>query len=114
MSDEGSPSPFSFGTPLENGDLRFSGDGPLMCSIGIEESHPCGTVPGEDIAFVLQPIIDPDNPDHVEDVPSLGLSAQVVAVNDTPLNPVPEPGSLLLMGTGIATLAGRRLRKKSG
>jgi hypothetical protein len=101
-------SPFGF-EQLENGVLRFSGDGPLMCSTDIEApSHPCGTVAGEDIAFGIKPI------DETEDIFALGLTAQVIAVNDTPLNSVPEPASLLLMGTGIATLAGCRLRKKSG
>jgi hypothetical protein len=30
-----------------------------------------------------------------------------------PSAPIPEPGTLLLMGTGIATLAGRQFRRKS-
>lgn len=96
-----SPSGFGF-TTLDNGDLSFSGSGPLMCG-----DHICGTVDGEDIVFGLRPI------DDSEDVFALNLSANVTAVNGTPLNSVPEPTTLLLLGTGVATLAGGRLRRKN-
>jgi hypothetical protein len=33
-------------------------------------------------------------------------------VNGIPNAPVPEPATLLLMGTGLTALAGRRLRRK--
>lgn len=38
-------------------------------------------------------------------------SVRILAVNTVP-NQIPEPGMLLLMGLGVATVAGRRLRNR--
>ena len=62
---------------------------------------------GDDIAFGIKPIDDSRMSSPWD------LTAQVTAVNGTPLNSVPEPTTLLLLGTGVATLAGGRLRRKN-
>ena len=39
------------------------------------------------------------------------FASSVELINDAA--PVPEPGTLMLIGTGIAAFAGRRLRRKT-
>ena len=94
---------------LGGNNFRFSGSGSLMCPSFEGPDHVCGSLTTDDIAFGVRPTYD-ETSDFIF---GLNLTAQVLAVNDQPLNPVPEPTSLLLMGMGIATLAGRRLRRKT-
>jgi len=114
FQNEGGFSQFSF-EQIAPGVLEFSGDGALQCPDAVFEGpqtfHTCGTVTGDDIAFGINPILD-DYGHPTEDVFALGLTAQVTAVNGTPLSSVPEPATLLLMGMGLATL-GHRLRRKN-
>ena len=49
----------------------------------------------------------PDAPDTDSVVYALGFAG----VGGTPIDPVPEPGSMLLLGTGLSALAVRRRRK---
>jgi len=104
FENEGPPSQFSF-IQLDNGDLFFSGLGALQCPDDFaESSHTCGSQAGEDIAFGIRPV------SPYEDLASLALTARVTAINS---NPVPEPATLMLMGTAAAAFAGRRLRRKT-
>jgi hypothetical protein len=78
--------------PLPAGQVRLFGDALF-----------CGDVACVDAVLYIRPLVG-----------EIGnFTARTLEVNGTPINPVPEPASLLLMGTGIATLAGRRLRRKN-
>ncbi len=108
FENEGGFSQFGF-EQIAPGVLEFSGDGALQCADVVFEGpqtfHTCGTVTGDDIAFGIKPIDDYGHPTRTSS--PWDLTAQVTAVNGTPLNSVPEPTTLLLMGTGVATLGGR-------
>ena len=80
---------------LPAGQVRLSGDA-LLCG----DAGPC-----VDALLYIKPLPGSNEVG--------GFTAQALEINGTAVNPVPEPGSLLLMGTGIATLAGRRLRRKT-
>jgi hypothetical protein len=93
---------------LGGNNFRFSGAGFLMCPSDSFEGpdHVCGAEEGDDLAFGVRPT-DSETRDFIL---GLNLTATVLAVND---QPVPEPATLLLMGTAAAALAGRRLRRKT-
>lgn len=85
---------------LMNGLVQLtSPDGPLMCGGGSIESDSTTTQRCEDAIVYIKPL-----PGE-----SLAFQAAVREVNG---HPVPEPATLLLMGTGLTALAGRRLRRK--
>jgi hypothetical protein len=66
--------------------------------------HTCGV--GEDLLLYISPILK--GPNRSEG--PFAFASTVEAVNG---QPVPEPGTLLLMGTGVAALVSRRRRQKA-
>lgn len=96
------PTSFSF-SENEDGTLTFTNDGAQLTCPDFEGdgSHACNSF--DDVLLYLKPVGDIE--------PNLVFTSQVTRVNQTNVNPVPEPGSLLLMGTGLATLAAKARRK---
>lgn len=76
--------------------IRLSGTGPLTCG-------PLGATctNGNEIQIFM----------HTEGLVG-PFQVTVVAVNDVPNSPVPEPATLLVMGMGLTAAAGYRLRRK--
>jgi PEP-CTERM motif len=75
----------------------YDGPPPNLLTCGYET---CGV--GDDIQVFISPFNRPEGT----------FTVQALAVNGIPNTPVPEPATLLLMGTGLTALAGRRLRRK--
>jgi hypothetical protein len=110
-----------FGAQIEADDLgaftaRIEAFNAANVSLGVFSRAGSATANGDDSAIFLGILSD------VADIRSIRLSLTSSAgdISDFAINsptiqdtPVPEPASMVLLGTGIATLVGRRYRKRA-